>query len=391
MSNNLGKKLLIVWPQYRTHNQSFFESILEIPAVSLEVIWVRSHRADDLPDPNFLGRFTSHVVGARNIRVGYYTLTTLKRLVQLLVPAILRCDGVLSSTQAPLHSKVAFFIASLLRRKIFLVLQQWEDLPGRSVYGRFYGKIGYAMLRGADRVFVHGQNQAQFAFTVGCNAKRIVILPFLSDDLGPGRIPLLEAKSRLRLEGRKVVLYFSRVTPQKGLDLLISAFRTISERVPEATLLVCGGADQHFTDYGAANSYFAFCTAQAAGLNVIFTGEVAPADKTIYFSAADVFVHPHADTPLTNEGWGLVINEAASLGIPIVATRKVAAAADLVCDGESGFVLTPGSIPELAEKVAWLLSNDEERRKFGQKSREVFERYHRPEIIAARIREAMCD
>ncbi|WP_306547304.1 glycosyltransferase family 4 protein [Desulfobulbus sp.] len=389
MSNTTDKRLLIVWPQYRTHNRSFFESILEIPEVLLEVIWVRPHRADDLPGLNFLAQCASHVVGAKDIRVGDYTLATLQRLVRLLVPAVLRCDAVLSSTQAPLHSKVAFFTARLLRRKIFLVLQQWEDLPGRGVWGRLYGKIGYAMLRRADRVFVHGQNQAQFALSRGCKAERIAVLPFLSDDLAEGSIPAIEAKKRLGLEGRKVVLYFSRVTPQKGLDLLISAFRIISEQLPGTTLLVCGGADQHFADYGEAYSYAAHCKTQAAGLNVQFMGEVAPADKAIYFSAADVFVHPHANTPLTNEGWGLVINEAASMGIPIVATRKVAAAADLVRHGESGFVLTPGSITELTEKVSWLLCNDEERSQFGQKSREVFESYHRPENIAARLQEAM--
>jgi glycosyltransferase involved in cell wall biosynthesis len=81
---------------------------------------------------------------------------------------------------------------------------------------------------------------------------------------------------------------------------------------------------------------------------VIFTGFVS--DTENYYPLADVVVVPF-------EGigpWGLVLNEAASFGKPIIASDRIGASYDIIKDGVNGFLLhenTPGQLAILISKV----------------------------------------
>ena len=91
-------------------------------------------------------------------------------------------------------------------------------------------------------------------------------------------------------------------------------------------------------------------------------------------------------------GWsGVVVNEAAASGLPLVLSDRVGAAHDLLRDGENGF-LVPADDPDSAADAFRRLAGDENlRRRMGDRSRELVRRWgYEPSVEAfvAAVREA---
>jgi glycosyltransferase involved in cell wall biosynthesis len=67
---------------------------------------------------------------------------------------------------------------------------------------------------------------------------------------------------------------------------------------------------------------------------------------------ADVFV-----LPSVNEPWGLVVNEVMCAGVPVLSTREIGAAADLVIDGQTGFTFDAGDTDALAQLLRKVIAD----------------------------------
>jgi glycosyltransferase involved in cell wall biosynthesis len=104
--------------------------------------------------------------------------------------------------------------------------------------------------------------------------------------------------------------------------------------------------------------------------NVVFTGFVNQSDLVDYYSAADVFVLPSEVEP-----WGLAVNEAMCAGLPIVASREVGCAPDLIQDGVNGYTLPAGDVEGLARALQLLITDKELRLRQGRASLERMEQW----------------
>lgn len=389
-------RLLIVWNQYRSYNRRFFELLNSVNNLDLKVVWVRGFRDDDMPPEDFLSRLDYKIVGLEGVRVGNYKFADLVNLASILYRYIDKSDFVLTSTQAPVHSKVAFALSRLLGKKIFILVEQWRELRSAPFLNKLFAGIGFFMLRHCDKVFVHGVNQKNFVKSKGVKGSKISTLPHISNDLSKWPITKPRLRSNLGLDGKKIILYFGRITPRKGLDILINAFKEVRKHIPNAVLIVCGGVDINFHDFrdyaDEENNYENICkrlASQFAEGDIIFMGYIKPNDKHNYFSAADIFVHPHANYKDQHEGWGLVINEAASMGLPIITTERVGSAPDLVINGFNGFIVKSGDINELSEKIVELLKNEQKMKQFSLNSRVMFEKHHNEKLIVQTIMRAV--
>ncbi len=389
----MPKKILVVWPGYRTNNRRFFEILREINGdIVARILWIVGYRNDDLPPTDLNEGGSVTIVGAKGIRVRDYNLKTILKLLWLSMRTVLATDCVLTSTQAPLHSKIIFTWSKLFRKRLFIVVQQWMDQE-RGFYGRQYDKLGFYMLRHCDRVFVHGKCQREFLLNKNIPHNKIHWLPFISDDLGRYPCERTRLRKMLGLLNKKVILYFGRITPQKGLHVLLEAFKICRQQIEQLALMVCGGTDQHYLyDFTEATKYERICREIAEEISsedIIFVGPISPNEKQDYYAAADLFVHPHDAYARLNDGWGLVINEAASMGLPIIATDRVAAAFDLVKDGINGYVIRSGDINALADAIVKILSDTKRLQSLGLGSREIFETYHREDVIRQELAEAI--
>ncbi|MBO9684192.1 MAG: glycosyltransferase family 4 protein [Flavisolibacter sp.] len=99
---------------------------------------------------------------------------------------------------------------------------------------------------------------------------------------------------------------------------------------------------------------------------VIFTGFTAEVYK--YLCQFDMFVLPS----ISNEDFPYVLLEAMLSQKPVVST-KLAGIPEIVSNGETGYIITPGNVLELSEKIEILISDSDLRLRMGKKG---YERYH---------------
>ncbi len=154
-----------------------------------------------------------------------------------------------------------------------------------------------------------------------------------------------------------VGIWFER----KGGHLLLEAFKRLSKKYKNISLTVIGEVPKNF-------KLVAFSGEKQIS-NFKFYDYV-PRERLIreFFPKADIFVL----IPPKVEGFGFSVLEAMSFGIPVILSR-VCALPELVVDGKSGFVIKPGSIEELTDRLEILIENSVLRKRMGRLARIRFE------------------
>jgi glycosyltransferase involved in cell wall biosynthesis len=84
------------------------------------------------------------------------------------------------------------------------------------------------------------------------------------------------------------------------------------------------------------------------------------------------------------EGFPRTIVEAYSCGVPVLASR-LGSLAEVVEDGVTGLLFTPGDAHDLAAKMAWAKAHPEEMARMGRRAREVYEQRYTPQINGAQL------
>ncbi len=164
--------------------------------------------------------------------------------------------------------------------------------------------------------------------------------------------------------------FAGRVSVEKGCTELLTAFRNISELNEKVKLLIVGpieencGVPQELIDW-ANNSD-----------NVVLTGRVDNADMKKYYSAMDVLVHS-----TYREGFGMVIQEAGALAVPVI-TTKIPGASEVMSDGESCILVEPKNTSDLQSAMSELFSDEDKTKKLGTSAYERTKNlYDRPIML----------
>jgi len=124
-------------------------------------------------------------------------------------------------------------------------------------------------------------------------------------------------------------------------------------------------------------------TPSVGGL-VVFPGFRQIDEIRAFYAGAGAFIHPALSEP-----WGLVINEAMASGLPILSSKNVGAAEELLQEGVNGFSFNPTSVEELAtvlQRMAKLPR--QERAAMGAASKSIISNWG-PERFAQGVREAV--
>lgn len=115
--------------------------------------------------------------------------------------------------------------------------------------------------------------------------------------------------------------------------------------------------------------------------DITFVGAVNNEDAYQYYYQSDIYVLP-CNGVGRGEAWGLVLNEATSMSLPIITTNVVGATGDLVINGLNGYVIEANDIGALEEALIKLICSEELRKKMGQESRKLFDRINNPKKSA---------
>lgn len=153
----------------------------------------------------------------------------------------------------------------------------------------------------------------------------------------------------------KRIIAVGRLHVQKGFDLLIQSWQLIAARHPDWQLVVYG----HGGDLQKLQQQL-----EKAGLTSSMT--FAGATDNIYKEYQDSAFYVMSSR---YEGWGLVLVEAMSCGLPCVSFDCPYGPSDIIRDGEDGFLVENGNIQQLAEKMELLINNKELREWLGVRAR----------------------
>lgn len=145
------------------------------------------------------------------------------------------------------------------------------------------------------------------------------------------------------LQGKRIVLYLSRIHVKKGCDLLIEAFAKVAQR-DESLHLVMAGPDQ--TGWVAKLQVHA----ETLGIahRITWPGMLQVEMKWGAFYAAEVFC-----LPSHQENFGIVVAEASACGKPVLISNKVNIWREIEADG-AGFVADDTLVGTVANFERWL-------------------------------------
>lgn len=151
-------------------------------------------------------------------------------------------------------------------------------------------------------------------------------------------------------EGRKVVLWVGRVSPEKGLPILATAYRLLLERRDDVRLVLVGDGPYR-------------TTLEEQLPQARFLGYRSGVELSRVFASADMFAFPGI-----SETFGQVVLEAAASGLPSVISAGVAVD-EIVERGVSGLTVAPGDAEGFAQAIETLLDDEALRRRMGNEAR----------------------
>ena len=164
------------------------------------------------------------------------------------------------------------------------------------------------------------------------------------------------------------VLFVGRLEARKGIDTLLACLPELLAAAPDARVVLAGRDDVGGAGGRSYRSSFEASPAGAAlGERVQFLGAVSDEELTRLYADSDIVV-----APSRFESFGLVVLEAMMFAKPVVA-GNVGGVAELVRDGENGFLVDPGDAGRLGQALAELCRSAELRERFGARSRQIYQ------------------
>ncbi|MCI0334735.1 MAG: glycosyltransferase family 4 protein, partial [Planctomycetes bacterium] len=179
---------------------------------------------------------------------------------------------------------------------------------------------------------------------------------------------------------RPTIAFVGRIERNKGVDRLVEAGCKLADEFPELRIQVIGrGSPKVVAELSR--------TANAAGHPdlIEFPGYISREELPEYLSRAHVFAAPS----VYEGGPGFVYLEAMACGLPVIACQG-SGAAEVIDDGETGFLVEPGNEKSLYQALARLLRDETLRNRMGRCARNYVEREANSEECLSRLESFYC-
>jgi glycosyltransferase involved in cell wall biosynthesis len=180
-------------------------------------------------------------------------------------------------------------------------------------------------------------------------------------------------------DGAFRVLFVGRLVERKGVAGLLDAVGRLPAALGTRLEIIGEGPERPRLE----------AQIRQAGLHdrVVLRGRVSTADLRAAYAAADVLVLPSVlDSRSDTEGLGVVLLEAMSYGVPVIASR-IGGIPDIVGDGETGLLVPPGDPGALAAALERLAVDPGLRQRLGSAGREHVRAHFSWDSIVARWEE----
>jgi len=172
--------------------------------------------------------------------------------------------------------------------------------------GSFFARIIKCIFNGFDQVLTLSKQSRNELIKIGVNPEKVAVYRYwVNQDLFKP-LDKNSSKKELGYEGKFVVLFVGRLIEVKGVTTLLNVIEKNKDNERIAFVFIGEGPLSEMMNEAAKND------------NVIFLGRVKNTDLPLHYNGADVVVMPS----LYEEGYGRVILEALSCGIPVIASNR---------------------------------------------------------------------
>jgi glycosyltransferase involved in cell wall biosynthesis len=174
---------------------------------------------------------------------------------------------------------------------------------------------------------------------------------------------------------RPIVLHLSTLWSEKGVFEVLESAAMLRTRFPDIHYVLAGDWYSP-TEARTARRYIVDHELESY---VEIVGPVASGQKDRLLAVATLMVFPSH-----SEGHPLVVLEALSAGLPVIATR-VGAIPEIIEDGSEGFLVEPGEVSVLTDRISQVIGDSALQREMSRRARDRYER----DFTAARFAERL--
>jgi glycosyltransferase involved in cell wall biosynthesis len=236
-------------------------------------------------------------------------------------------------------------------------------------------------IRNCSAFAVPGRSAFEYVTSMGVPAERIHTAPNAVDNQRFANLArtVREYKAQTRTDlglPPRYFVYAGRVTREKGVFQLLEAYTQLAPELRSQVGLVLVGEE-------TARNELMKNAAKIYPGTVVFPGFAQRDQLAAFYALAEVLVFP-----TLSDTWGLVVNEAMACGLPIIASDVAGCVADLVHDGENGYVIPSANVGKLSEAMAAFARDPQLASRMGQRSARLIEDFS-PEGCAAGLATAV--
>ena len=205
----------------------------------------------------------------------------------------------------------------------------------------------------ANHIFVHTENMKREVMSAfGVPAARVTTVAYGINNAVPDTgLTSAEARQALGIRvDEKVILFFGRIRPYKGLEYLVDAFDRLRRAGQEYRLVVAGQADKASPYWTSV--FEKIRDHEQTGCVLLNLEFIPDGEVEIYFKAADVLVLPYRD--IYQSG---ILFLALSFGLPVIAS-DVGSLKDEIAKGGNGYVFKSEDSADLANTIDRYFQSD---------------------------------
>lgn len=273
-------------------------------------------------------------------------------------------DYVISTDLGYVITYIGFLYSKIKGCKFVLWNEQWTPINHPRRY--LTRLLERYICRNSHKVLAFGNKHADFVCSMGAKQNAIIQAP----NVVPVDLDIPEQEDYINFdEDLKYILCLARLLKIKGHDSLIRAFSSVVVKYPNYRLVIAGEGKEYDNLERLINKL------NLNGFVHIPNKLVTKNHKFKLINRANIFILPSIKTRST-EAWGLVVNEAAVAKKPIIVSSATGTANELVADMESGLIFEENNHADLAEKILFMIENEELARDMGINASAKIESYY---------------